>query len=228
MTKKLKVVFSVLLMLLLLLICDYKAKAEWNDSNAVWSGYEGGNLIRQGGFNQIDGLKAEDKYDTMSLETYLDKSGYILVSSDSKSVSNEDYELILPYLPYQEYIDKKSNFLWNNYKLYVYKPCYTDLITSIKSETEVSQTTIQEIRISSVMVNYYEWYQKERIGKFVNEINERIPEWYKNTGYILIKSPVSAEITFELEYEKTLTQVYVDEGEPLLLKMKAGMYSIKR
>lgn len=208
----------------------YTAYAAGN--NPEWVQTESGKLIRQGGINSIDGVKCKTKGETIALENSLRKDGYIQVSGKDMDITEKEFNLFcrgkLAAVPYAEYTDKKDEFNWAFYKIYVYKPCFEDAMKQIKAGDEVSATTRSELGTSVVVIDYGEWYQKERIGKVVNEYNDNIPSWCKATGFLQITSPIDIIIRIEHFYTHTFDELYVRANKPLLVKLREGAYIVRK
>lgn len=198
----------------------------------IWYQVEGGNPVRAGGVSEIDGVYCKNEDDTEELENHLRISGYILVTTDEKEISDEEYNLLCnngTYLPPYSYcFNSENEYYWTKCKVYMYEKSYNDAISQLRENGFVNMITRSEITTSTVVVNYAEWYEKERVGKIVNEFNDALPSWYENeSGFLCVISPIDAEVTMEYYAEHTLNVFYVKANEPFLIKMKHGGHLIK-
>lgn len=192
---------------------------------------EKGYLIRQGGINSIDGVKCQSKEETIELEIGLRSAGYIQVSGKNMDITEEEFNLFcvgeLAAISYSEYANKENEFNWNFFKIYVDKNCYADAMEQIKAGNRINATTKSELGTSTVVINYSEWYQKERIGQVVQEFNNNIPSWVTSTGFLQITSPIDIVISLEDYSTHTINNFYVRANKLLLVKVREGAYIVK-
>lgn len=219
-------IISVILMLCFVLL----SPAAY--ATGAWYQFGDGNPVMQGGINKLGGVECESKEDSIALEARLRAKGYILATTDDKDISDEDFETLTEVNyqpPYYQYFDRNSEFGWDMrmYKVYLYKASLDDALEQLRTEGRVRDTTKVELSTSTVVVDYAAWFFKERIGKVLNEINDNIPSWYTDVGFLEIQSPIDAKVTLELWSEHTYTVLYVKAGEPLLVKMKEGMHVVR-
>lgn len=213
--------FALLLSVFPFTACEAGAQCQFGD----------GNPVMQGGINRLGDTVCESKEETYALETQLRSSGYVLVTTDDKDISDKDFETLTEFNyrpPYFQYFDNDS-FGWDMqmYKVYLYKASLDDALRQLRSEGRVCDTTKIELSTSTVLIDYADWFFKERTGRVLNEFNDNIPSWYTDTGFLEIQSPIDARVTLELWSEHTYSVLYVKAGEPLLVKMKEGMHIVR-
>lgn len=195
-----------------------------------WYQLESGNPVRKGGINQIDGIICQDRDETKALEERLKNENYILVTTDDKEISDEDFELLAGSCPpYSQYFKKDSEFGWEMkmYRVYMYLPSYNDAMERLREGQIVGSTTRAELTTSTVVIDYASWFFLERVGKVVNEFNDNIPSWYTGTGFLQINSPIDVVVTLENWNEHTLYEFYVRANKPFLVKVKMSMYAVR-
>lgn len=200
-----------------------------NTSHIKWYRIEGGHYFRSGGINKLDGVIRKTKEETVKLEEELRKSNYVLVNSENRDISDEEYNLLAEncdLLSVGNWILKENGYHNTYYKVYIYKPIYYDIIYQLKTEGKLSSRTAREETGSTVVVNYAEWYHRERVGKIVNEFNDNIPDWY-TTGFLLITSPIDICITFEFTNGNYYNRLYVKANEDFLVEVITGGYIVK-
>ncbi len=199
-----------------------------NDKIQLYQVTEDGVWFRKGGINEIDGIAATTREESEALEEELRANAYVLINSDERTISDEDYALLL------EHQDKVYMGMWiadddtyhsSMYRIYMFKPVYDKVISELRETGRVSGWTNSEDVCSTVAVNYAEWYHRERVGKIINEYNDSIPEW-SDTGYLLISSPIDACITFYFSGGSFYNRLYVKANEPFLVEMVTGGYII--
>lgn len=208
----------------LLLCCCKTAYAE-----VEWYQMKDGNPVRLGGVNQIDRVVCQSEEETRALEERLRRENYILVTTDDKEISDEDFELLRQANPpYSEFFDRESEFNWDMKmeKVYMYVPSYNDAMEQLRAGRNIDSVTRVELTTSTVVLSYAMWYFKERAGTVVNEFNDNIPSWYTRTGFLQIISPIDAVITLDCWQEHTRNVFYVRANEPFLVKVKASMHAI--
>lgn len=191
-----------------------------------------GRFVARGGINRFGDTVCESKEETNALETRLRSGGYVLVNTDDKDISDEDYKTLTEVNyqpPYYQYFDSSSEFGWGMqmYKVYLYKASLDDALEQLRTEGRVRDITKIELLTSTVVIDYATWFFKERTGKVLNEFNDNIPDWYADTGFLEIRSPIDAVVTLELWSEHTYSVLYVKANEPLLVKMKEGMHVVR-
>lgn len=222
--KKITVALSAVM-----LICGYSGTA-YAAGNIEWYQLDGGNPVRKGGVNQIDGVRSQNKEETEALEERLKKENYILVTTDDKEISDEDFELLLEgNPPYAQYFQRDSEFGWEMkmYKVYMYIPSYNDAMERLREGETVRSVTRAELSTSTVVIDYASWYFLERVGKTVYEFNDNIPSWCTSTGFLQINSPIDVMITLDCWQEHTFFVFYVRANEPFLVKLKMSMYAVR-
>lgn len=197
---------------------------------AEWYPSLSGRLIRQGGRNSIDGRKCETKEETEALEARIRNENYILISTDDKDITDEEYNTYTSATTAPPFLDeiKHTAFGWDNkmYKVYLYRPVFEQALKEIEEYNVIKSITLSEIYESSVIIDYGYWYMKEKVGKQDNEFNDNIPSFY-DTGFMQIISPVACEITILNSYEQGYYTFFVKADSPFLVKVKQGEYYIR-
>lgn len=232
MKRKILAAVSAILMLFSLQATAVYAEEteETTEHDVIYYQYGDGIPVRQGGVNSIDGVKAESKEETEQLEASIRSQDYILVTTDDKEITDEEFEqfaLGYYYPPYYKYFDRNNEYYWTKYKVYVYKPCYEAAMEQLEEKQCVEALTDGELATSTVVIDYSCWYEKERAGKILDEYNDNIPEWYTETGYLQISTSMEVDVTLELVYEHTRYKFRVSPQEPFLVRLKAGEYNVR-
>lgn len=220
---KRKVLTFVLLLLFTLSMTGY--------ADEVWYQYGDGKLVLLGGINSYGGTACESKEETYKLEMRLRSEGFVLLTTDDKDISEEDFATLTEgcYLPpYFEYFDRDNEFCWDMQmsKVYMRKDLLKDALEQLRDRNRVTGDTQIEITSSTVVIDYGVWFLQERVGKVLNEINDNIPSWYEGSGYLEIHSPIDVMITLEIWSEHTFVVLYVKANVPLLVRMKLGMFVV--
>lgn len=200
-------------------------------SGAEWYYSLGGRLIRQGGRNSIDGKKCESKEETEALEQRIRNENYILISTDDKDITDEEYEKYMSSTTAPPYVNElnKTDFGWDMkmYRVYLYRPVFEQALQDIEKYDVIKSVTLSEIYESSVIIDYGFWYMKDKVGKPDNEFNNNIPS-YCDTGFLQITSPVACEIIILNSYIQSYYTFYVKANTPFLVKVKQGEYYINK
>jgi len=191
---------------------------------------ERGYSIRQGGINSIDGVVVETESETYNLENGIRNEGYICVTGEHIDISEDEFNLFCldgksPFM-YKEYANKENEFFWNFCRVYVDKNCYNEVMGYLKEGERVPIGVTHDLAVSTVIIDYAWWYQKNRIGTVVQEFNNNLPSWVKTTGYLEITSPIDVIIRTEHIYTHTFNDLYVRANEPLLVKLRTGMFDV--
>lgn len=196
---------------------------------------ERGNWIRTGGVNSFCGVRVEDTQEECEkLEEKIKKYDYVCVWGEHSEISQEEYDKYIKDDPYGLGIayymrDNTGNPKEVYYKrfvnVYLYRPSYEDYKAGIDDNGVVMSWTLMELRDSKVIINYGLPYSKSKVGKIIDEVNDRIPVWW-DTGYLLIKSPKDVKILAYHGQESCYYQFYVKRGEPYLVKLKSGGYKL--
>lgn len=218
-----KVISLVLLFLFALSMTGY--------ADEILYQYGDGKLFMQGGINTYGSTVCESKEETYELEQRLRADGFLLMTTDDRDISDEDLATLTEgyYLPpYFDYFNSESEFNWDMQmrKVYIRGDLLEDALKQLRETDEVEKHTQIEIMSSSVLIDYGVWFVKERAGKVLNEINDKIPSWYNGAGYLEIRSPIDVAITLEIWDERTFIILYVKADTPLLVRMKLGMFVV--
>lgn len=192
----------------------------------------GKRFVVAGGANEYNEIVCENKEETYALEMQLRASDYVLMNTDDREITEDDLKTLTGYSyvpPFNEYLDNKSELLWDMQmcKVYFYKPSLDDALEQLRSEGKVDVTTAFELSTSAVLIDYADWFFKERVGKVLNEFNDNIPSWCTETGFLEIRSPIDARVILEFWDEHTYEMFYVKGGQPLLVKVKDGLHNVR-
>lgn len=219
------------------LLCSFSANLVYaeeteaaTEHDIIYYQFEDGIPVRQGGVNSIDGVTAETEEETIALEKSLQSQNYILVSSDEKQISDEEFDKFVNgnyNPPYYDFLNKDNQYFWERCKVYVYKPCYDAAMEQLDKKGNVDVLTNGELATSTVLIDYAKWFEKERAGKILDEYNDNIPEWYTETGYLCITTSMTVDVTLELVYEHTFYKFRVTPQKPFLVRLKAGEYNVR-
>lgn len=182
---------------------------------------ENGNFIRTGGINSYDGERAASYEETISLEAALRKSGYILVNTDFRDISDEEYDLFCSCgFWFSSYISNDED-----YRVYVYTPSFNDFKKQYNEYGNIEDYTYMEINSSSVVISYGYWDSLKKAGTVSNEYNDNIPEG-REAGYLQIVSPVDTKIRLHFPITDRYFEFSVQEDIPFLVRLKTGAYNI--
>lgn len=229
------IMLSVLVMIAFSLsITSYAEIQKWNRSTAKYiksfSDCEECNSVRIGGINKLDDIRAETKAETEQLEKYIKTLNYVLANTSDKEISDEEIEALknANFLGVN-YLDESNDFFYSGeyYKLYIYKPTLNTIVKQYKSNNHVDTHGSIELDISTVIIDYFQWYVDDRTGTVVNgEFNDGLPERYlENAGFVEFSSPIDAEITLHLIDNNYYYRIYVPKGK-MLIKLRTETYSI--
>lgn len=182
---------------------------------------ENGNFIRTGGINSYDGERAESYAETVSLEAALRENGYILINTDFRDISDEEYNLFCSCgFWFSSYISDDED-----YRVYVYTPSFNDFTEQYNEYGSIEDYTYMEINSSSVVISYGYWDSLEKAGTVSNEYNDNIPEG-RESGYLQIISPVDTEIRLHFPITDRYFEFFIQADTPFLVRLKTGAYNI--
>ena len=187
---------------------------------------EGGNWFAAGGYNKYDYIEAKTRDEANELELKVRAENYILVNSDNMQISYEDYKAIRDYKGYwfTKYMEH-SDPIWNEVKVYMYKPSFDEYIELVKSKSRDTMLC-EEINESTVVIDYRFFYYQEQVGTITDEYNDNIPDYIKTTGYMEIRSPVDCEIKVMRASTRTYHIFYVKKETPFLVRLVCDCYHI--
>ena len=194
-----------------------------------------GRWIYEGGTNRFKGVEyGNTTEDAKRLESELRSYNYVCVYGQHRDISTDEYNEYIadnPYhLGFESYAQANTNdrfevFYQRFYDIYLPYESYTGYKNEIDKYGAPMQHTLEELRDAYVVVDYATPYQVEKIGKVLDEINDRIPVWW-NAGYLLVKSPKDVKLKLYHTMEKCYYELYVKGSEPYLVKLKMGGYII--
>lgn len=228
--------------------CTMTAHAEtgWDENTCEWlyvnDDYEDGHFIRQGGVNSLDGITTESREETEELEQYLQSHDYILCNSKDRDLTQEEFDLIKPTLQkilmFDEIVDEKAGFYYQDRKLYIYRPVYETIVQQIK-ESEIglaNYNSVTELALSAVVVDYTGWNAYDNIGRIYTDeyVNENLAKfdaemgthYDEHAGFLYITTNIDSRILFIERNTQTYQQVDVKKNEPLLIKIREGWFKI--
>lgn len=187
---------------------------------------DNGNWIAVGGHNTFDCVKATSREETEKLESTLLLNDYILVSTEYKSISDEDFDAILngKSFWFTSYLENKQ-ITWNKYHVYMYKPSLEDYLEQLENRAVMPYTQM-EIAESSVVIDYSFWDSLDKIGTITDEYNENIPYYVTITGYLEIRSPIDCYVKIMRSSTRTYHIFTVKKDEPFLVKLVGDCYHI--
>lgn len=192
---------------------------------------EGSEFVPIGGVNSFNYITAESKAETQELEKYLRDHDYVLVNTAKKEITDKEADICKNLdTANAKYMSEDNSFEYdeNNYKVYEYKPLLEYAVKEYEETGILNDTLKQEMSLSSVRLDYYAWYTKDRIGQVMEteEINENLPERYEeNAGFIEFLSPINAEIVLHLIDNDYYYRIYIAKGETLV-KVRSEHYEI--
>ncbi len=193
--------------------------------------------VYDGGSNRFDGISASTEEEIDALEQAVICTGeYVLVSTYAKELTDDAFTELLEscytengskMFWFADYLNPDKTFFDTFCKVYMYKPVLEAYMEACKSGTLNDNPFLSmELEYSTVVIDYSSIYSLSRVGADLSdEINDNIPEWY-TTGYLLIKSPVSIEITLFLTEEQNYYTFYVQKNKPFYVKVKCGGYRV--
>ncbi|RJW77246.1 hypothetical protein DW025_01060 [Coprococcus sp. AF38-1] len=202
---------------------------EFDPDNLKYYHSLSGNQILTGGVNELNGIQCTTRNDCEALEKYLRSAGYVLVTTDSKDISDENYDLLQKEFNsfLSRYMDRDNEVYWTKYRVYLNKETYDNAISEMKKDGSFSIETELELIDSSVVLNYAVWDNYDRKETVVYEINDNIPDWWSETGFLEIYSPVNVMVKLEYRNDWTYHVFYVKANEPFLVKVRAGGYYVR-
>lgn len=197
--------------------------------------------VYDGGNNRFDSISASTEEEIDALEQAVIHTGeYALVSTYAKELNDDTFAMLLEscytdgnikngskMFWFTDYLNPDKTFFDTFCKVYMYKPVFEEYMEAYKNGSVNDNPFLSmELEYSTVVIDYSGIYSLSRIGADLSEeINNNIPEWY-TTGYLLIKSPVSVEITLFLTEEQNYYTFYVQKNKPFYVKVKCGGYRV--
>ena len=96
---------------------------EFDPDNLKYYHSLSGNRILTGGVNELNGIQCTTREDCEALEKYLRSAGYVLVTTDNKDVSDENYDLLQKEFNsfLSRYMDRDNAVYWTKYRVYLNK-----------------------------------------------------------------------------------------------------------
>lgn len=137
---------------------------EFDPDNLKYYHSLSGNQILTGGVNELNGIQCTTRNDCEALEKYLRSAGYVLVTTDSKDISDENYDLLQKEFNsfLSRYMDRDNEVYWTKYRVYLNKETYDNAISEMKKDGSFSIETELELIDSSVVLNYAVWDNYDR------------------------------------------------------------------
>lgn len=193
--------------------------------------------VYDGGNNRFDSVSASTEEEIDALEQTVIRTGeYVLVSTYAKELTDSAFSALLEscytkdggkMFWFADYLNPDRTFYDIFCKVYMYQPLLEVYMEACENNTLNDNPFLSmELEYSTVVIDYSGIYSLSRVGADLSEeINNNIPEWY-TTGYLLIESPVSAEVTLFLTEEQNYYMFYVQKNKPFYVKMKCGGYRV--
>lgn len=193
--------------------------------------------VYDGGNNSFDSVSASTEEEIDALEqTVIHTGEYALVSTYAKELNDNTFTALLEscytedggkMFWFTDYLNPDKTFFDTFCKVYMYKPVLEAYMEACADDTLNDNPFLSmELEYSTVVINYSGIWSLSRVGADLSEeINNNIPEWY-TTGYLLIKSPVSVEVTLFLTEEQNYYTFYVQKNKPFYVKVKCGGYRV--
>lgn len=189
-----------------------------------------GNWVKLGGVNSFAGKQYDTSDEVDKLEKILKKNGYICVYGKNQSISDDEYEEYIGSGTHPFWFDnymRKDEIFYNMYfEVYVYGRSYIDYKAGMDNGL-VEPYTREELNTSTVLLNRAYFYTLSKVGKVIDEVNDKIPVWW-STGYLRITSPINCKITVLHPIENCYYEFNVKKNTPFLVKLKYGGYVITK
>lgn len=180
-----------------------------------------------GGYNSFEGTQIETEAQAMEMEKTLVGRNYELASTDARTISEHEYELLMKYGSwYSDYaknnLDRPFNMQF--YRVYVYRPVF-DVFISEAETGEMTSATMLAMTFSTVVISYDSYYYERLAFTEDDEFNDNIPDFY-NSGYLEINSPMNVEVTLLSMGTSRYYKFYVSGGTPFMVKLKFDTYKV--
>lgn len=185
-----------------------------------------GHEIFSGGINKYKGIYCESRTDSVMLEEVLKSSGYVLVSSPFKEISDEDYKILKKYgFIYSQYL-KDDEYYNTYYRVYIPEVVYEELMTYRREGKSVPMYLSAELDNSTVVVAYDFWDAVENAGTVDYEVNDDIPATQTHTGWMTIETPIPVKVVLHEMTRDRFYELYLSGNEPFDIRLKSGCYVV--
>lgn len=191
-----------------------------------------GHAYRKGGVNTFDGVDCKNEKDTEQLENLLKVSGYVLVNTSQKEISDDEYKLLYNnkvYTAYgQAYFEKPYYANDDNAETHIYyeRHILNEILRKLRSGDIITTSIKSEVATSTVIVDYSVWSYVKRAYTITNYFNNNIPSYRTDVAFMLIKSPINIRLLLQDKYEFTISELFVKADTPLLIKVPIGDYVV--
>ena len=221
---------TILMFFLFLMTGISKAEKLYFSDHGDGKGY----WIPVGGTNSYDGSTAETREEMEKLELLIKgKEDYICISPYESSIglSEEDFQILLESNFYMSrfmvWKEEDSKRYGEKYRIYCYRHSIEDYLKQMKTEGYPEFYTIEEIEMSTVIIDEVFFDKKEAAGKPSDEWGDNLPDWDKAVGYIDAETPVPCIITLYNTNDSNWYNIPLKKGKNRV-KVKAGIYYIDK
>lgn len=176
----------------------------------AWKSDERGNYITDGGLNTLDGKTAVTDDEIRALEESL-KYDYVKVTKEEiEEVTDNGYW-------WEAYLDDRFGL----YGVYVMKETMSDAREEMEKNGYLETYTDEELMFGTVVISYASVYSRQKAG---GTYGIETDDEHKN-GYLLIRTPVDADLKFRFVTGDYYCVVSVKKGDTLL-KVRQGAYNL--
>lgn len=176
----------------------------------AWRSDERGNYITDGGLNTLNGVTAVTDDEIRALEDSL-KFGYVKVTKEEiKEVTDNGYW-------WEKYLDDRFGL----YGVYVKKETMSDARKEMEKNGYLETYTDEELMFGTVVISYASVYSRQKAGGVYGIETDDEHE----NGYLLIRTPMDAELKFRFVTGDYYCVVSVKKGDTLL-KVRQGAYNL--
>lgn len=205
---------------------DLSALEQWTQEKEPTKIEAKGHELYRGGVNQHKSVYCENRTDSVLLEEFLQSSGYVLVSSPFKEISDEDYKILKKYgFNYSQYL-KDDEYYNTYYRVYIPEVVYEELMTYRREGKSVPMYLSAELDYSTVVVAYDFWDAVENAGTVDYEVNDDIPATQTHTGWMTIETPIPVKVVLHEMTRDRFYELYLSGNEPFDIRLKAGCYVV--
>ncbi|MBR6695422.1 MAG: hypothetical protein IKL70_03300 [Oscillospiraceae bacterium] len=205
---------------------DLSALEQWTQVTEGTKIEPKGHEVFWGGINKYEGICCENRTDSVLLEEFLQSSGYVLVSSPFKEISDEDYKILKKYgFNYSQYL-KDDEYYNTYYRVYIPEVVYEELMTYRREGKSVPMYLSAELDYSTVVVAYDFWDAVENAGTVDYEVNDDIPATQTHTGWMTIETPIPVKVVLHEMTRDRFYELYLSGNEPFDIRLKAGCYVV--
>lgn len=183
-----------------------------------------GNVVPEGGMNSYQGVRVDTKEEALALEDRLIADGYVLFRKDR--ISERDWALLMMpdvHLLFQDWLEEDS-YPPDRCHIYVYGKTYKSALSQLETQPYLEWYTELEFAVSTVLVNYLPFDARELVGTQSEIFNEKVKDTV--AAWLLIRSPVNAEVRLKQVSTLQYYLFYVAADEPFLIRLPYGQYEV--